>query len=69
MEECELTGGFLLDNVGDDNLDSLLGQISSRSQFQNTFWWTGATDFRLIETIKHLLYFLEILLNSKIFYL
>ena len=53
MEECELTGGFLLDNVGDQNLDSLLDQIGSRSQFQNSFWWTGASDFRLIEIIYH----------------
>jgi len=45
MEECEMTGGFLLDNVGDDNLDHLFDQIGSRSQFQKHFWWTGASDF------------------------
>ena len=47
MEECELEGGFLLDDVGSDVLSDVLERVSAMSEsIKHSFWWTGASDFR-----------------------
>ena len=46
-EECELAGGFLLDYLETDVLNEFLKSVGSISEsIKQSFWWTGASDFR-----------------------
>ena len=44
QEECELSGGFLLDHVDSKDLRKLLSEVGSTS-YRHSNWWTGASDF------------------------
>ena len=45
MEQCELSGGFLLELQDKAELTKLLNEISQTS-YRTSFWWTGGIDIR-----------------------
>ena len=47
MEQCELSGGFLLELGDRQELVKLLQEISL-SPYNHQFWWTGGIDIRLV---------------------
>ena len=45
MEQCELSGGFLLELQDKDELQNLIDEIS-HTPYKDSFWWTGGIDIR-----------------------
>ena len=51
MEQCELTGGFLLELEDKQQLQDLL-RATAGSEHGQSFWWTGGIDIRSVSSLR-----------------
>ena len=50
MEQCELSGGFLMELSDKEELLKLIQEMSL-SQYKHSFWWTGGIDIRCVSDV------------------
>ncbi|XP_023333458.1 uncharacterized protein LOC111705214 [Eurytemora carolleeae] len=44
MEECELTGGYLVDKLNPETAEQLFNRIKEDPEIRDTDWWTAGSD-------------------------
>ena len=46
IQECELTGGYLVDNLNLNTSQQLFDRILENPDIRDTDWWTAGSDMR-----------------------